>query len=547
VPEVGVVTTKSISAAPREGYREPIYARFGVGSYINAVGLANPGAEAFLDEVRQVQVPSDKFLLVSIFGANVADFQAAAEILSPIADGFELNLSCPHASGYGIEIGQDVDLCGSIIRGVKKVSGVPIFAKLSTQIPSIGRTAAKLIGAGASGISVSNSVGPATVYVGDTPVLNHVIGGISGNALRPFALLAVKSVREAVGPDPVILGMGGIGTAEHVMQFRMAGADLFGIGSALTGRDSSSGAAFFSGLQAASSRQPRSLGGESADSSVPMTYERCLLSGRQFYSDDLFEIQLSCLPGRPNLGELAGRYYFLFIPGVGEKPFAVFSAESRRIVVRKVGYFTSRLAELPIGAEILVRGPYGRMVSPLSGVSHYILAGGGTGTASLLEIAHKLSANATLQFVLGSRSRHNVFGVDEFRSLGSVEIATDDGSLGHRGHAAEVLGRVLEQVGADRLQCSAVVSCGPAPMVEACISLARQFLPDERIVSAIEYQTSCGVGVCGKCASPSGHLTCIDGPFLSADAFRQKGSNGEPPQPHHSTSIMPRRMASDTA
>src|SRR5512141_1892969 len=93
VPAIGVVTTKSISAQPRLGYREPIYARYAPGCYINAVGLANPGAERFLAECRDLEVPADKFLLVSIFGGDVESFLAAARILRPIADGFELNMS----------------------------------------------------------------------------------------------------------------------------------------------------------------------------------------------------------------------------------------------------------------------------------------------------------------------------------------------------------------------------------------------------------------------------------------------------------------------
>src|SRR6266436_1248176 len=75
---VGVITTKSISVEPKAGYREPIYARYSAGSYINAVGLSNPGAEAFAKELRSITIPPDKFLLVSIFGGRVEDFVTAA-------------------------------------------------------------------------------------------------------------------------------------------------------------------------------------------------------------------------------------------------------------------------------------------------------------------------------------------------------------------------------------------------------------------------------------------------------------------------------------
>ena len=122
IPSIGVVTTKSISVAPRSGYREPIYARYAPGCYINAVGLTNPGARDFLAEMEGIDIPPDKFLLVSVFGGGVDDFVGAAEILSPIADGFELNMSCPHAKGYGATIGEDTELVSAITRAVAPVA-----------------------------------------------------------------------------------------------------------------------------------------------------------------------------------------------------------------------------------------------------------------------------------------------------------------------------------------------------------------------------------------------------------------------------------------
>ncbi len=115
VPAIGVVTTKSISAQPRKGYREPLYARYAPGCYINAVGLANPGARAYLAEFDGVEIPANKFLLVSVFGSDVESFVEAARTLRPIADGFELNMSCPHAKGYGAQVGQDMELMRTIV------------------------------------------------------------------------------------------------------------------------------------------------------------------------------------------------------------------------------------------------------------------------------------------------------------------------------------------------------------------------------------------------------------------------------------------------
>ena len=74
IPEVGVITTKSIGLQPRPGYREPVYSQYAPGCFVNAVGLTNPGAEASLAALSQLQVPDDKFLLVSIFGGSVDEF-----------------------------------------------------------------------------------------------------------------------------------------------------------------------------------------------------------------------------------------------------------------------------------------------------------------------------------------------------------------------------------------------------------------------------------------------------------------------------------------
>jgi len=523
IESLDIITTKSISVAPRLGYREPIYARYSSGSYINAVGLSNPGAAAFRDELARIRVPSDKFLLVSIFGGDASEFTEAAKILKSVADGFELNMSCPHAAGYGLEIGQDAELVATIADQVVRASGLPVMVKLSATIPKLARTAKLAIEAGASGITVTNTIGPSMVEVGEHPILDNRVGGLSGNAIRPLALLAVHSIRQAVGQKPLIIGMGGIGTAEHVVQFRNAGADLFGIGSALTGLDSETCRAFFSDLQTQLNRaEPIALGSDSADSAAPMTYHRCRLVGRRHFSPDLFELTLGRLPEDPTPGDLSGRYYFLCMPGIGEKPFAIYSSEKRTVVIKARGKFTNHLAAVPVGDEIWLRGPYGRPFRGVKDCREYALVGGGTGIASLLEIACKLGSSCKVWSVLGARSGSEVFGVCDFERFGPVSVATDDGTLGHHGNVAGLLEQLLAKRPAGTSESLAFVNCGPEPMIHACAKVERQYVNDDRIVGAVEYQTSCGVGICGKCASPSGHLSCLDGPFMPLGAFQPR-------------------------
>lgn len=522
VPSLGVITTKSISARPRKGYREPIYARYAPGCYINAVGLANPGAEEFLAEIRTVEVPEDKFLLVSVFGSDVEGFLEAALTLKPVADGFELNMSCPHAKGYGAEVGQDTELLRRITETLVQAVDVPVFVKLSAILPNLAGAAVAAIQAGAAGITLTNTIGPAMAAVRGHPILSNRLGGLSGDGIRPLGLRAVEQVRKAIGDEPVIIGMGGIATPEHVRQYALAGADLFGIGSALTGLDSCQLRQYLAHLQADVCQDQAGHGYErSCETAARMDYIQTRIRSRHDYHEALFKLALEDLPGNYGDGDLAGKFFFLCCPGAGEKPFAVFSASEKSVVIRVVGEFTRRLAGLQPGAEILIRGPYGRGVPRLE-KSTVFFTGGGTGIASLLEIAHHLRRGNKLIFLLGAKNQKDFFDLERFRSLGSVHLATDDGSAGYHGYVSELLGELLARMPAAERKQTAFINCGPEPMVWRCFDIQREVTPADRIIGSIEYTTSCGVGICGKCSSPSGALTCVDGPFMPWGEFQRR-------------------------
>ena len=117
-----------------------------------------------------------------------------------------------------------------------------------------------------------------------------------------------------------------------------------------------------------------------------MQYHPCLVTGKTHYSEKLFKLTLDRLPGNPKPGDLSGRFYFLCVAGIGEKPFAVFDAEERSIVIKVVGSLTQHLATLPVGNRVFLRGPYGAPFAGVPGCTHYVLVGGGSGIASLPEI-----------------------------------------------------------------------------------------------------------------------------------------------------------------
>ena len=183
IPEIGILTTKSISLKPKQGNREPILAQYTPHSFINAVGLTNPGAEEFANKLSKINFPEDKFLMISIFGKDVNEFVGVARILEKYADGFELNLSCPHANEGGMLLGQDAQIVSEIVSAIKSVTKKPIFAKLTPNANSIADIAAAAMKAGAYGITAINTLPAAYIFDGRHYVLTNKNGGLSGRAI----------------------------------------------------------------------------------------------------------------------------------------------------------------------------------------------------------------------------------------------------------------------------------------------------------------------------------------------------------------------------
>jgi len=160
MPEVGVMTTKSVGLAPRAGYREPVISQYAPGCFVNAVGLTNPGAEQLAAQLATLRVPEDRFLLTSIFGGSVEEFVEVAKIMALVSDGLELNLSCPHAKGYGMAMGQDPELVREITAAVKAAVNIPVIPKLTPNTPNIAEIARAAVAGGADGLCAINTVGP---------------------------------------------------------------------------------------------------------------------------------------------------------------------------------------------------------------------------------------------------------------------------------------------------------------------------------------------------------------------------------------------------
>ena len=493
IEELGVITTKSIGSAERDGYKEPIIAGVG-GSLVNAVGLSNPGLDAHLEEIKNVY-PLGKVLMTSIFGGTAGEFAELASKVEKYTDWIELNLSCPHATGYGAAIGASPDIVAEVVSAVRGATDLPIFAKIVPSIGCAGLIAKRAVEAGADGITAVNTVGPLAFTDGITgnALLSNVSGGLSGRAIREVALRCVREVRERVSVP--IIGMGGIYTPADVEAFRLAGASLFGVGTALSGMSTEEVRDYFRAL---SSHNPR----------IAHTAEEPPLSYRMFQVKEAWGSVMRVLVLDGSMDAIPGQFVFIWVPGIGEKPFSLASRNPITVLVKNVGPVTSALASLEEGSTLLVKGPYGNGYRPSGSVC---LVGGGSGVAPLHFIASEFSNETKVAFI-GGRNSSELPLYDDLCDHVEVRAATEDGSLGKTGLVTDIL-----DIGG--FAGSEFFNCGPEAMLVKVAELESRVTDANRIYCAIERYTKCGIGICGSCAM-DGYRICVDGPVFPYSVLR---------------------------
>jgi dihydroorotate dehydrogenase (NAD+) catalytic subunit len=227
----GAVVTKSFGLEPNKGYSNPTTVEV-TGGIINAIGLSNPGVDAFIGELEKIERSTPT--IASIYGSSGEDFAQIAAKIENYADLIELNVSCPHAQkGCGASIGEDPNFTGDIVKAVKKATDIPIIVKLTpnvTDIVEIARSAEK---AGCDGLTLINSLGPGLKIDIETanPILSNKFGGMSGPAIKPIALRCVYDTYDAVKIP--IIGVGGIADYRDAIEFLFAGALCVQIGTAI--------------------------------------------------------------------------------------------------------------------------------------------------------------------------------------------------------------------------------------------------------------------------------------------------------------------------
>ncbi|MCL5984574.1 MAG: dihydroorotate dehydrogenase [Candidatus Thermoplasmatota archaeon] len=232
VAGAGGVVTKSIGREPRTGYPNPTIERLDDWGLLNAMGLPNPGIKNYAEEVRFALSKGVK-VVGSVFGGTPEEFALLSVEMEKLGVGsIELNLSCPHAKGYGSEIGADPELLSEVVRAVKKAVKVPVWAKLTPNTSDPALLAAAAESAGADAISAINTVRALAIDpVGMRPVLYHGLGGLSGPAIKPIGLAFIWQAYEKVRIP--LVGIGGITTPEDAFEYLLAGATLLEVGTAV--------------------------------------------------------------------------------------------------------------------------------------------------------------------------------------------------------------------------------------------------------------------------------------------------------------------------
>jgi dihydroorotate dehydrogenase (NAD+) catalytic subunit len=233
----GGITTKSCGPTPRAGHPNPTVLDWGSG-LINAVGLANPGAQAeaaILIEAKARLGPLGVPLIASIFADTVGGFADVARQVDPARpDLIEVNISCPNvAAEFGRPFALSADAAADVTAAVKSVTAIPITVKLSPNTPDLVSIAQAVVAAGADALTAVNTLGPGMVIDLESgqPILANRVGGISGPAIRPIAVHCVYELARAV--EVPIIGTGGVTSGRDALEMIMAGATLVGLGSAV--------------------------------------------------------------------------------------------------------------------------------------------------------------------------------------------------------------------------------------------------------------------------------------------------------------------------
>ncbi len=230
---LGSFMTKGTTIEERFGNPTPRIAET-PGGMLNSVGLQNPGVDAVIDnEFTELARVFSKKVIANVSGSTLEDYVEASKKLSAcdIVGALEINISCPNVKDGGMAFGTNPEVAAEITKACKEVATKPIYVKLSPNVTDIVEIAKAVEAAGADAITMINTLLGMTIDLKKArPVLARKMGGFSGPAIKPVAVRMVYQVYQAVSIP--IIGMGGVMTAEDVIEFMYAGATAVAVGSA---------------------------------------------------------------------------------------------------------------------------------------------------------------------------------------------------------------------------------------------------------------------------------------------------------------------------
>lgn len=227
---IGAVVLKSVTLLPRQGNPPPRITETPAGM-LNSIGLQNPGVDAVVKDILPKLKDLGAKVIASIAGETVEEYgEVAGRFAAAGVDGIEANVSCPNVERGGLTFGCDPETAAAVTAEVRGAAGnIPVFIKLGVLGADVVTVAKAVASAGASGISLINTLpGLAVDFKRRRPVLGSVTGGLSGPAIKPVALWAVWRIYKEVGLP--VIGMGGIMSANDALEFIVCGATAVAVG-----------------------------------------------------------------------------------------------------------------------------------------------------------------------------------------------------------------------------------------------------------------------------------------------------------------------------
>lgn len=228
--KIGAIVTKSVSLKPRKG-NPPRRIMETSSGMLNAIGLANVGIEKFIEEKIPFLQKVNSTLICNIAASSIEEYVECVKILEEqdTVKGFEINVSCPNVKEGGLVFGNNPEAVGKITEKVRAVTNKTLIIKLSPNTAFISQFAAVAKKEGADAVSAINTlVGTAFNIYTRKPVIKNITGGLSGPAIKPVALAKVLEISRNV--DIPIIGIGGIMCWKDAVEFMIAGASAFELG-----------------------------------------------------------------------------------------------------------------------------------------------------------------------------------------------------------------------------------------------------------------------------------------------------------------------------